>query len=269
MSTTLTKHSTPGGRVKRPKARNSAVAPLRGLLPVLLGLVVWELVVDESVFYPPPSQWLEALRGMNADGDLVGPLLTTLQTFVISLAIATVLGTVIGMLIGSKARVERGLNPIMEFFRSLPPPAIVPLATLLLGITLKASIAIVVLAVVWPILLNVAAATRALPTVRTEMTRTLGLSRSERLLKILVPSVVPGIFIGVRISVSISLVVTLLVDILGSADGAGRVLVERQQSFDSPAVWGLLLIIGIFGYLLNVLLALVEDRMLRTWPART
>lgn len=248
--------------------KTSAVAPLRGLLPVAVAMVLWELLVSESVFFPPPSQWFEALREMYSDGVLIRPLLVTLQTFAVSLLIATVAGTVLGMLIGVNVYVDRALSPILDFFRSLPPPAIVPLATLLLGITLKASTVIVVLAVVWPILLNVVTATRALPTVRTEMARAIGLSRLERLLKVFIPSIVPGIFIGVRVAVSISLVVTLLVDILGSAEGAGRLLVQRQQLFDSPAVWGLLLVIGIFGYLLNVLLGLIEDRMLRNWPTR-
>lgn len=248
--------------------KTTAIAPLRGLLPVALALAVWQLTVKDSVFFPPPSQWIQALGELYRQGVLVGPLLVTLKTFAVSLLIATLVGTMLGMLIGVNRHVDRALTPILDFFRSLPPPAIVPLATLLLGITLKASVAIVVLAVVWPILLNVVTATRALPTTRTEMARAIGLTRAERLTKVFVPSIVPGVLVGVRVSVSISLVVTLLVDILGSAEGAGRLLVQRQQLFDSPAVWGLLLVIGVFGYLLNLLLGLIEDRLLRNWPTR-
>lgn len=263
---TLTEMMRLPRRLSRRAQSNSAVAPLRGLLPVALGLLIWELTLRDSVFFPPPSAWIASLRDMQESGALLGPLGVTLQTFVLSLAIVTVLGTLIGMLIGASRRLERGLGPLLDFFRSLPPPAIVPLATLILGITIEAGVAIVVLAVIWPVLLNVIAASRAVPTVRVEMGPSLGLSRIERFSKVFLPSVVPGIFIGVRVAVSTSLVVTLLVDILGSAQGAGRLLVERQQVFDSPAVWGLLLVIGIFGYLLNVMLGLVENRLMRHWP---
>ncbi len=65
-----------------------------------------------------------------------------------------------------------------------------------------------------------------------------------------------------------ALIVTLLVEILGAGEGVGRLLIERQQSFDAPAAWGLLLIVGTFGYLTSATLARVEERLLRNWPER-
>jgi len=76
---------------------------------------------------------------------------------------------------------------------------------------------------------------------------------------------VPGIMLGLRISVSIALLVALLVDILGAGDGVGRLIVLRQQTFDSAAVWALLLIIGVLGYALNAGLASFERRLFRNW----
>jgi ABC-type nitrate/sulfonate/bicarbonate transport system permease component len=154
----------------------------------------------------------------------------------------------------------------MDFFRSLPPPAVVPVAGLILGVSLQMSVTVVVLAIIWPILLNSATAMRGVPMVRLEMSRTLGLGRVERLLKVVIPSLLPAVAVGVRIAVSISLIVTLLVDILGSGEGLGRLLADRQQSFDAPSVWGLLLLIGAFGFGVNALIAGAERRLLRNWP---
>ena len=248
------------------RSRRLPGGALKGVLPLVLLLVLWQILgSDSSLSFPPPSTWITALRDL-ADQGILGPAIrTTLVTFTVSLVIATVLGVALGTLIGSSRTVDRALTPIMDFFRSLPPPAIVPVAGLILGISLRMSVTVVVLAIIWPILLNTATAMRGVPTVRLEMARTLGLGRLERLLKVVIPSLLPAVAVGVRIAVSISLIVTLLVDILGSGEGLGRLLTDRQASFDAPSVWGLLLLIGAFGFGINALIAGAERRFLRHW----
>ena len=169
------------------------------------------------------------------------------------------------MIIGASRTTDRALTPLMEFFRSLPPPAVVPIALLLLGATLKMMLTVVVFAVIWPILLNTVAAMRAVPTVRLEMARSLHLSRIDNVFKVLLPSLLPGIFVGVRISVGISLILTLLADILATAHGLGTLLSVQQENFNSAAVWGLLLIVGTFGFVVSGLMAVAERRVLRNW----
>lgn len=260
--------------VKRPRRRTVrrnrfGIAPLRGLLILVGFLLVWQLVGSPtSSTFPRPSQWFTALQGLLRDGVLIPALRNTLTTFAVSLGGAVLLGVVSGIALGLVPTLERLVAPIIDFFRTLPPPALVPVAAILLGPTLKASVVIIVLAIVWPIVLNTVVAVRSMPSVRTEMSQSLGISRPERFVKILLPSLAPGIFIGTKVAVSISLIVTLLVDILGYADGAGRLIVERQQYFDSASVWGLLLIIGVFGYLLNVVLSVAEALIMRHRPGR-
>ena len=73
--------------------------------------------------------------------------------------------------------------------------------------------------------------------------------------------------LGVRVASAMALIITLLVDILGAGAGIGRLLVESQQRFEASAAWGLLLMIGTFGYLTSVILAWVERRVVI--PAET
>ena len=208
-----------------------------------------------STSVPTPDTWLTALRTMYEDGVLVPALASTLRTFVIATAIATV-GVAFGVAIGSSAAAARAFGPLLEFLRALPPPTLVPVVVLLIAATLWAGVTVVVLAIIWPILLNTVTARRTVPPVRPEMARTIGLSRRARLPKVILPSLTPAIVLGVRIAISIALVVTLVADILGSGDGAGRLIVERQQTFDAPSVWGLLVIIGAFGFVVNAALGL-------------
>jgi sulfonate transport system permease protein len=75
-----------------------------------------------------------------------------------------------------------------------------------------------------------------------------------------VPSLTPGVILGMRVASAMALIVTLLVDIFGVGAGLGRLLIESQQRFEAATAWGLLVIVGAFGYLTSVFFA---------WAGRT
>jgi ABC-type nitrate/sulfonate/bicarbonate transport system permease component len=265
MATLTLPGRTHSATTRRPRRGGSSSK--RGLLPIAIGLLAWQFLGNaDSLSFPTPERWVRAIGDMYDTGSLLPALGVTLRTFALSLVAATVVGACVGALIGSSRMADRALSPTLDFVRTIPPPAIVPIAILLLGASLTMSTTVVVLTIVWPILLNTASAVRSVPPVRIDMSRTIGLSLRERLTKVVLPSLVPSIMIGIRVAVSISLVVTLLVDILGSGTGLGRIMVERQQLFDAAGVWGLLLIIGTLGYLLNSAFGWLESVLLRNYP---
>ena len=178
----------------------------------------------------------------------------------LGLAFATAIGAAVGVAIGASRRIDRALTPSIDFVAAIPGAALVPVAVLLLGPTRISGVVVVALIVSWPILLNAATAMRSIPAVRLEMSRTVGLSAAQRWREVVVPSLAPGIMLGVRVASAMALIITLLVDILGAGGGIGRLLVESQQRFDAAAAWGLLSIIGAFGYLTSVFLTWVERR---------
>jgi sulfonate transport system permease protein len=242
-------------------------APLRGLLPLLLLLGVWQLVGDPNSFdYPPPSTWIEALGELLSEGELIPALLATMRTFAASLAIATVVGAALGAAIGASSRVEAALSPILEFLRALPPPAIVPLAVLLLGINSGTAIVIVAFASIWPVLLATAAAMRAISPIRLESARTLQLGWLDRIRKVILPSLAPGIALGFRVTAPITLIVTLLAEILASINGLGSLLIAGQRGFDTSQVFAILLVVGVLGLVVAVGVALSEGLIFRNWP---
>lgn len=246
--------------------RRRAGTPLRGLTPLVAGLMLWQwLGSSDSFSFPRPSSWFEALHRSASNGELWPAVQRTFETFALSLVLASIVGLAIGLIIGGSHRLDRALAPTLDFLRSVPPPVFVPIGALLFGATLLSGVLIVTLAIVWPILLNTASARRHISPVRLDASRVLGLSGPARLAKIVVPSVVPGAFLGIKLAISYSLIATLLVDIIGSGSGIGRLLMVAQSSFDSRLVWGLLLLLGLFGYLLNSALVLLEDRLLRNW----
>ncbi len=233
-----------------------SVTALRGLLPLACLLVVWQMTASvDSLSFPPPREWTAAIVRMHDEGVLSPAVLHTLGTYAVGLCIAVIIGAAAGMAIGSSRLIERALSPTIDFVAAVPAAALVPLAVLFLGRSQLSGIAAVALIVAWPILMSTAAAMRSIPAVRLEMSRTMGLSPLRRWAKVIMPSLFPGLMLGVRVASSLAVIVTLLVDIFGAGTGLGRLLVESQQRFDAPAAWGLLLIVGAFGYLTSVLLS--------------
>lgn len=250
-------------------ARTGLVPPVRGLLPLIVLLGIWELTGSaRSPYFPRPSTWPAALSDLWTSGALLPAAGATITTFVLALSLAIVLGTLLGLLAGGVRTIDRALNPTLEFARAMPPAAVIPIATLLIGYNEQMKVAVVTSAAIWPILFNSRAALRRLDPVLIETARSLHLTTPQRLRRITVPALLPGIFLGVRIGGPIALVVTLLVEFLTQVDGIGGLIATAQRSYLSDQVWGLILVAGLFSLLVGGLIAALERRTLRHRPTR-
>ena len=249
------------------KPKRSGIAPPRGLIAIVILLGAWQLLgSSESFTYPPPGNWFSALADLQSDHLLLVPLGKTFQTFAFGLGLSIAAGVVAGGLIGASMRADRAMSPVMDFFRALPPPAVVSVVLLTLGLGYSSALLMVVIGSVWPIVLNTAAGMRSVPAIRLEATRTIGLSTPQYIWKAVLPSLLPNAFLGIKVAASIAFVITLFIEILGVTPGMGSLLVERQQRFDSAGVWGILFIVGCCGYLINVGVQVLERIVLRNWP---
>ena len=253
---------------RRTPALGTLVPPARGLLPLALLLAFWQLTASPvSPYFPRPSSWAQAIGDLWSAGELVPAAADTITTFLLALAAAIVLGTVLGLLAGGVRTIDRALNPTLEFARAMPPAAIIPVATLLLGYNEQMKVAVATSAGIWPILFNSRAALRRLDPVLVETAKSLHLTTWQRLRKITFPAVLPGIFLGVRIGGPIALVVTLLVEFLTQVDGIGALIAGAQRAYLSDQVWGLILLAGLFSLLVGALIATLESYALRHRPS--
>ncbi|TQM11037.1 ABC transporter permease [Pseudonocardia kunmingensis] len=251
----------PRTKVRRRKGHDGmGTGPLRGLLPLVLLLVIWQVVGDpSSPYFPPPSKWVTEVRPLLDDGVLATAIGDTALTVVLGLLIATVLGAALGALVGANRTLDRAAGPTLEFLRVLPAAALVPLAALLLGYTLEMKLAVVILPATWPVLLTVRSARRAMSPVLLDVPRTLHLSWWARTRKILVPALTPSVLLGVRVSGPLALIIALLVEIVTKINGIGALLGTAQATFKSAQVFGLLVIAGLLGFAVNWLVTRAES----------
>jgi ABC-type nitrate/sulfonate/bicarbonate transport system permease component len=152
--------------------------------------------------------------------------------------------------------------------RAIPPPVTVPIATLLLGYDVTMKLTVVALSAIWPILLNTSSAAAHVEPLLRDVARTFRLSTARWIRQVVIPSVVPSILLGIRVAIPLAIVVTLLVEMLTSLPGIGALMIQSQRNFQSAHVYALLVVVGLFGFIVNDLFAIIEAVVLRRWPAR-
>jgi ABC-type nitrate/sulfonate/bicarbonate transport system permease component len=245
---------------RRSAARRVArrLPPLWGLLPFVALLVIWQFAGTGSHLFPPPSTWFPAIGDLWRSGSLGRALVSTIASFLGGLLLAVVIGSIIGIGVGRSRFLDRMLGPSLEFCRVMPAPAVVPLAVLFGGYSYPAKLAVIVFASIWPILLQVRTGCRTLPPTLFDVARVLRLNRWQRTVKIILPAARRDIFLGTRVAAPVALITTLLVELLTSMTGLGALIGNAQSQFEASQVYGLILICGIFGLIVNLAVAASE-----------
>jgi ABC-type nitrate/sulfonate/bicarbonate transport system permease component len=248
----------------------ASLPPARGLLPLILLLLIWQLVQPgPSPYFPGPSQWWTATLTLISREHLVAAFGATTWTFLKGLLLAIVAGTVLGLLVGISDRAARALQPLLEFMRAIPPPVTVPVASLLIGYSETMKLTVVVLSALWPILLNTTSAVRQIDPLLLDVARSFRLTAPQRMRRIILPAIVPSLLLGIRVAIPLAIVVTLLVEMLTSLPGIGAIMIRSQRNFQSSEVYALLVLVGLFGFVVNDLFAIIEGVIMRRWPPRS
>ncbi|MPZ55928.1 MAG: ABC transporter permease subunit [Rhizobiales bacterium] len=248
----------------------TSLPPIRGLLPLVLLLVIWQMLQSgPSPYFPAPDQWWMAGLRLFHRNDLIGAFEATTLTFLGGLLLAILIGTAVGILIGVSAFAACALGPLLEFMRAIPPPATVPVFVLLIGYNETMKLTVVTLSALWPILLNTTAAARGIDPLLLDVARSFRLTTWDRIRRIIAPAVIPALLLGIRVALPLAIVVALLVEMLTSLPGIGAMMIRSQRNFQSAEVYALLVLVGLFGFVVNDVFAVIESIILRRWPPRT
>lgn len=242
-------------------------------LSVLVGLLTaWQLIatlVGDPVSWPAFSNvvarfWDTWVTDPDAWTRSLVPSLARLLAGWLG---AVVIGVALGTALGLSARARDYADPVIGFLRSIPPPALLPLFILLLGIDDAMKVTMITFGVVWPILLNTVDGVSSVDFLHRETARVYRLPFRDELRHILLPAAAPKIFAGLRVSLSIAVILMVISEMVATVNGVGFELVQAQRSFRTLDVWATIVLLGVIGYALNALLAVVEGRVLR-WQDR-
>ncbi|MFI6500865.1 ABC transporter permease [Nonomuraea typhae] len=240
---------------------------------VPLVVAVWEALTrfQDDLDFPPPSTIAARMHELWFSGPAarlfltdaaVANLLPSLARMFTGWTLAAAAGVLAGILIGRSRTALDYVAPLIQFGRSVPPPLLLPFFFVLLQGSLATQLAGIVFGVVWPVLLNSIDGARSVEVLQIETARVFGLSRAEQIVRVILPAAAPKVLAGLRLSLSLALIMMVISELFAGTDGIGYQLLQAQRSFDTPAVWAAIALLGLLGYLVNSLFVLVERRLL-------
>jgi ABC-type nitrate/sulfonate/bicarbonate transport system permease component len=242
-----------------------------GLVVALL--VSWQEAslhhVLDPVFIPPVTDIVHAGLDTWRDGTLRDALIGTILRFLQSYAWAVLLGVSLGVLMGYWRALYALLEPTIELLRPLPPPAVVPIAILLLGVEDTMKIVVTVFASFFPVVINTIQGIRGVDPILIDTARTFGYGRLAIVRRIVLPAAMPSIFAGMRISLAIALILTVLSEMVAGSGGVGYFILDAERAFRIPEMYAGVLSLMILGYVLNWIFVVVERYALHWYLERS
>lgn len=232
-------------------------------LPAMLIAYWWvSTLTSTNFFVPKPEILVQKFIEVWVGERFMIDVLPSLGRLVTGLVIAIILGVVIGVFVGSFRSLRALLEPVLEFFRAIPPPVLIPILMLLLGINDSMKVAVIVSGCIWPVLLNTIEGVRAVDSVLSDSARTYGIHGISRIRYLVLPGASPQIMAGVRQCLSIGVVLMVISEMFASSDGLGFTIVKFQRSFAIPEMWSGIVVLGLIGVLLSFLFQWTERRVL-------
>lgn len=233
-------------------------------LPAIL-VIAWVLWSSQttSFFVPTWEQMGNAFSNTWTWDRIKSDVVPSVSNLIAGIVLSIVFGIVVGLLVGSFRWLRQLTEPVMEFFRAIPPPVLIPVFMLLIGIGDDMKIAVIVLGAVWPILLNTIEGVRSMDEVLSDTSHTYRIAGFARIRYLILPSAMPQIMAGIRQSLSIALILMVISEMFASSAGLGYTIIQFQRSFAIPEMWSGIVVLGLIGVILSFIFQIVERNVLK------
>jgi NitT/TauT family transport system permease protein len=243
----------------------------RVALPVLgvaIAIGVWWMLsrLDDST-PAPPAVWDALVEGLStSDGMLLDTRLTVLRVL-IGIAIGCTAALPVGFALAWFPLVRAMFDPLISFFRALPPLALIPLVIVYLGIDTVAQISVLVYAAFFSAVIVIYESVAAIEDVYIRAGRALGATQLELFRRVVVPLTVPQIFVAVRVALGVCWATVVAAELVAAQRGLGAMMQEAQGFFRMDEVFAGIILIGISALVMDRLVQLLMSRTVR-WQER-
>lgn len=259
-----------------PTIRKRRTPPSLGKLLPIVGpvalFIIWDLVVRagwiKAILLPTPAATLITLVNGLAGGPLLTDFLVTVMRTLEAFIIAAVVGVPLGVLLGSNERAYRSVEFLIDFFRSTPSSALIPLFLLIFGVSDINKVAIAAFGALLIVLFNSAYGVLNARKQRVMAAKVMGASRWQIFKDVLLWESLQPTFVGLRSAVSMALVIVIVAEMfIGSENGLGHKIIDAQQVLNVREMYAAILAAGALGYALNVVFIVIEKRIVH-WSGR-
>ena len=235
---------------------------------VLAGLVAWWAVSKLDLNgLPGPQAVLERGATLLANGSILVDIGASLRRVFLGFAIGTLLAIPIGFLMGWYGWVRGLLEPYIQFFRTIPPLAIIPIAIVFLGIGEVPKVFVITLAAFLVSVISTFQGVVTVDKVLINAARVLGADDFTVFRRVVVPASTPFILVGMRIGLGAAWSTLVASELIAAQEGLGHRMQQAQVYYDLPTIFVGLVLIGVLGMVMDRAI-LWADKRLTTWQER-
>jgi nitrate/nitrite transport system permease protein len=235
------------------------------VIVIALLLLIWELLCRKAgATLPPPSRVLRDTKELilnpffdhgGIDKGLFWHLSASLQRVALGYSLAVVAGVALGTLVGQSVWAMRGLDPIFQVLRTIPPLAWLPLALAAFRDGQPSAIFVIFITSIWPIIINTAVGIRNIPQDYRNVAAVVQLNPLEFFAKIMIPAAAPYIFTGLRIGIGLSWLAIIAAEMLIGGVGIGFFIWDAWNSSHISEIILALFYVGVIGFVLDRIIA--------------
>lgn len=241
------------------------IAPVFVILAVL---AAWEMAVVTfqvpTFILPAPSSVVQEV--MQSWSIYVPHTLATLVPILVGFAVGSLGGIVFAVILDVSPTLRRALYPLIIATQTTPKIAIAPLLLVWLGTGVMPKVVIVALLAFFPVLINVVAGLEGTDAQLIVLAQSVDASQYQIYRSIKVPSAVPYLFAGLKLAMTVSVIGAIVGEWVASDRGLGYLLVYYNAVLDTPALFGVLIVLVVIASALFGLLVLVERHT--SWEMR-
>lgn len=219
---------------------------------------------DDGVFGNfHPSDTATVLGALLGSPGFYDHIWISLYRFGLALFLSISIGLPLGILVGMFSSVERASSVLFQFLRMISPLAWFPIAIIVFGIGTGAAVFVMVMAGIWPILLNTAHGIATIEEDWLTVADSLGADTRATVRHVILPAIVPSVLTGLRLCVGILWIILVPAEMLGVNTGLGYYILDARDRFAYAEIPAVMLIIGTIGYVLDAFIRWIDRR--RAW----
>ncbi|VEF48619.1 putative taurine ABC transporter permease [Bacillus freudenreichii] len=249
---------------KRKLSQESIIMWSSVLIIFLVWYIITKLNIFSDVFIPSPAKTWSTFTDLLVNGykgnSLLYHLFDSLYRLSSALLLALITAVPLGLLSGYSTKVRAALDPILEFYRPLPPLSYYTLLILWFGIGDLSKVALLFLAAFAPMYIASVSGVKGVLEDRIHSAASLGANKWQTFRYVIFPSCLPEIFTGLRTAVGFAYTTLVASEMVAAVSGIGWLVLDASKYLRSDIMYVGIILMGVTGILLDRVLRIIEAR---------
>jgi NitT/TauT family transport system permease protein len=259
--------TAPGSTFQLRRSISARRYRLLALVGFVLCLLIWGLAsvsdVVDPIFLPSPLTVAHTMIGIFSDQTIWSDLWISFVRVTIGFLLSAIAALPIGILMGSFKPIEAIVQPVTEFVRYVPVPALIPILMVTLGIGEESKWALIFIGTYFQLVLMISDEVRRVPYDLLQVAQTLGATQSEIIRRVLWRSAMPGIFDALRLCNGWAWTYLIVAELVAANEGLGFRILKFSRFLQTPKIWVYLILLGTIGLLLDLMFRALNRRLFK------